>query len=95
YEGAYKTIKLTNSLPAVCGRVCPQENQCEHNCVRGIKGEPVGIGRLERFAADWHMKNGKDEESHVEPNGHKVAVVGAGPAGPEAPGGRAAGRSVE
>lgn len=81
YEGAYKTIKLTNSLPAVCGRVCPQENQCEHNCVRGIKGEPVGIGRLERFAADWHMKNGKDEESHVEPNGHKVAVVGAGPAG--------------
>ncbi|HEX3017136.1 MAG TPA: NADPH-dependent glutamate synthase [Caproicibacter sp.] len=81
YEGAYKTIKLTNSLPAVCGRVCPQENQCEHNCVRGIKGEPVGIGRLERFAADWHMKNGKDEESHVELNGHKVAVVGAGPAG--------------
>lgn len=80
-EGAYQTIKLTNSLPAVCGRVCPQENQCEHNCVRGIKGEPVGIGRLERFAADWHMKNGKDEEFHVEQNGHKVAIIGAGPAG--------------
>ena len=80
-EGAYRTIKLTNSLPAVCGRVCPQENQCEHNCVRGIKGEPVGIGRLERFAADWHMKRGKDEPFHTEPNDHKVAVVGAGPAG--------------
>ena len=80
-EGAYKTIKLTNSLPAVCGRVCPQESQCESKCVRGIKGEPVGIGRLERFAADWHMKNGKDEEFSVAPNGHKVAVVGAGPAG--------------
>lgn len=80
-EGAYKTIKLTNSLPAVCGRVCPQENQCESKCVRGIKNEPVGIGRLERFAADWHMKNGKDEPFHVKANGHKVAVVGAGPAG--------------
>ena len=80
-EGAYRTIKLTNSLPAVCGRVCPQESQCESKCVRGIKAEPVGIGRLERYAADWHMKNGKAEESHPEPNGHKVAVVGAGPAG--------------
>ena len=80
-EGAYHTIKLTNSLPAVCGRVCPQESQCESRCVRGIKAEPVGIGRLERYAADWHMKNGKDEESPVEPNGHKVAVIGAGPAG--------------
>ncbi|XOQ44066.1 MAG: NADPH-dependent glutamate synthase [Clostridium sp.] len=80
-EGAYQTIKLTNSLPAVCGRVCPQENQCEHNCVRGIKGEPVGIGRLERFAADWHMQHGKEEEFHVEKNGHKVAIIGAGPAG--------------
>ena len=80
-EGAYRTIKLTNSLPAVCGRVCPQENQCEQKCVRGIKGEPVGIGRLERFAADWHMKHGKDEPFRAEPNGHKVAVVGAGPAG--------------
>ena len=81
FEGAYRTIKLTNSLPAVCGRVCPQETQCEHNCVRGIKGEPVGIGRLERFAADWHMKHGTDEAAKAEPNGHKVAVVGAGPAG--------------
>ncbi len=80
-ESAYKTIKMTNSLPAVCGRVCPQESQCEHNCVRGIKGEPVGIGRLERFVADWHMKNGKEEEFHVESNGHKVAIIGAGPAG--------------
>lgn len=80
-ESAYKTIKMTNSLPAVCGRVCPQESQCEHNCVRGIKGEPVGIGRLERFVADWHMKNGKDEEFHVESNGHKIAIIGAGPAG--------------
>lgn len=80
-EGAYRTIKLTNSLPAVCGRVCPQESQCEHNCVRGIKGEPVGIGRLERFAADWHMKHGKDEETRAKSSGHKVAVVGAGPAG--------------
>ena len=81
YEGAYRTIKLTNSLPAVCGRVCPQENQCERNCVRGIRGEPVGIGRLERFAADWHLKHGEDEPFHAEPNGHKVAVVGSGPAG--------------
>lgn len=80
-QSAYREIKLTNSLPAVCGRVCPQESQCEHNCVRGIKGEPVGIGRLERFAADWYMKNGKEEETPVKPNGHKVAVVGAGPAG--------------
>ena len=81
YESAYRAIKLTNSLPAVCGRVCPQENQCEHNCVRGIKGEPVGIGRLERFAADWHMKHGKEEKAGVQPNGHKIAVVGSGPAG--------------
>ena len=81
YEDAYNTIKLTNSLPAVCGRVCPQENQCESKCVRGIKGEPVGIGRLERFAADWHMKHGKEENAEVKNNGHKVAVIGAGPAG--------------
>lgn len=80
-EGAYRTIKLTNSLPAVCGRVCPQESQCEQKCVRGIQGEPVGIGRLERFAADWHMKHGTDAETRAESNGHKVAVVGAGPAG--------------
>lgn len=81
FDSAYKTIKMTNSLPAVCGRVCPQESQCEHNCVRAIKGEPVGIGRLERFVADWYMKNGKQEKSEIKKNGHKVAIVGAGPAG--------------
>jgi glutamate synthase (NADPH/NADH) small chain len=59
FEGAYNKIKETNSLPAICGRVCPQETQCEQECVRGIKGEPVGIGRLERFCADWAMKNGR------------------------------------
>lgn len=80
-EGAYQTIKSTNSLPAVCGRVCPQESQCESKCVRGIKGEPVGIGRLERYVADWHRKNGETEETNIEQNGHKVAVIGAGPAG--------------
>ncbi len=80
-ESAYKTIKMTNSLPAVCGRVCPQETQCEHNCVRGIKGEPVAIGRLERFVADWDMENGKTEKFKIEPNSHKVAIIGAGPAG--------------
>ena len=61
FEGAYQTIKETNALPAICGRVCPQEKQCESKCVRGIKGEPVGIGRLERFAADYHMANVEDE----------------------------------
>ena len=80
-EGAYKIIKTTNSLPAVCGRVCPQETQCEQKCVRGIKGDPVGIGRLERYVADWHMEHGKPEEFKVEPNGHRVAIIGAGPAG--------------
>lgn len=80
-ENAYKIIKTTNSLPAVCGRVCPQESQCEHNCVRGIKGEPVGIGRLERYVADWHMKHGGSEQFDIKSNGHKVAVIGAGPAG--------------
>lgn len=80
-EEAYQTIKTMNALPAVCGRVCPQESQCEHNCVRGIKGEPVGIGRLERYVADWHMKHGKSAVQPVEPNGHKVAILGAGPAG--------------
>ncbi|MCY1714322.1 NADPH-dependent glutamate synthase [Caproiciproducens galactitolivorans] len=80
-EGAYKLIKSTNSLPAVCGRVCPQESQCEQKCVRGIKGEPVGIGRLERYVADWHMKHGAPEKFEVKSNGHKVAVIGAGPAG--------------
>jgi len=80
-EEAYRIISTTNSLPAVCGRVCPQESQCEQKCVRGIKGEPVGIGRLERFVADWHMEHGKSEEFKVKPNGHKVAIIGAGPAG--------------
>lgn len=81
FAGAYETIKQTNALPAVCGRVCPQESQCEKLCVRGIKGEPVGIGRLERFAADWAMANSVGEETPPTPNGHKVAVIGAGPAG--------------
>ncbi len=81
FEGAYNKIKETNALPAVCGRVCPQETQCEAKCVRGIKGESVGIGRLERFVADWHMKNIEDKIQPAEPNGKKVAVVGSGPAG--------------
>ena len=81
FSGAYDELYQTNSLPAVCGRVCPQETQCEGKCVRGIKGEPVAIGRLERFAADWYMLNGKGEIARPESNGHKVAVVGAGPAG--------------
>lgn len=81
FEGAYSVISEDSSLPAVCGRVCPQENQCEGRCVRGIKGEPVGIGRLERFAADHHMKNGTEETADVKPNGIKVAVIGAGPSG--------------
>ncbi len=79
-EEAYKIIKSTNGLPAVCGRVCPQENQCEGKCVRGIKGEPVGIGRLERFCADYMMDKPSNAEK-PESNGHKVAIVGAGPAG--------------
>ena len=78
---AYETIIRTNSLPAVCGRVCPQETQCESKCVRGIKGEPVGIGRLERYVADWSMKNREDKIEKPKTNGHKVAVIGAGPAG--------------
>ncbi len=78
FEEAYKIIKDTNALPAVCGRVCPQENQCEGKCVRGIKGEPVGIGRLERFCADYMADKPMNIEK-PEPNGHKVAVVGAGP----------------
>ena len=81
FEEAYKIIGESSALPAVCGRVCPQESQCESKCVRGIKGEPVAIGRLERFCADYHMKHGKEESIEITPNGHKVAVVGAGPAG--------------
>ena len=80
-EEAYQTIKTMNSLPAICGRVCPQETQCEHNCVRGIKGEPVGIGRLERFVADWHREHNAEKPVPPASNGHKVAVIGAGPAG--------------
>lgn len=82
YEEAFKIISETNSLPGVCGRVCPQEMQCEAKCVRGIKGEPVGIGRLERFAADWHrMRVDKEVKKDIKPNGKKVAVIGGGPAG--------------
>ncbi len=81
FEGAYQVIGLTNGLPAICGRVCPQENQCEGKCVRGIKGEPVGIGRLERFAADWHMAHSQAQPEKPASNGHKVAVIGAGPSG--------------
>ena len=81
FEGAYEVITTENALPAICGRVCPQENQCEGKCVRGIKGEPVGIGRMERFVADWHMANAKEIEVNIEKNGMKVAVVGCGPAG--------------
>lgn len=82
FEAAYQIISETSSLPAICGRVCPQENQCEGKCVHGIKGEPVAIGRLERFAADWHAEHYGDEEiKPAESNGHKVAVIGAGPAG--------------
>ena len=81
FEGAYEVITRSSSLPAICGRVCPQESQCEQRCVRGIKGEPVAIGRLERFVADWHMANSKEAPAKPEPNGHKVAVIGSGPSG--------------
>ncbi len=81
YEGAYGVISQSSSLPAVCGRVCPQENQCEKYCVRGIKTESVGIGRLERFVADYHANNANAKVEKPAPNGHKAAVVGSGPAG--------------
>lgn len=81
FEAAYAELTKYTSLPAVCGRVCPQEVQCESVCVRGIKGEAVGIGRLERFVADWHRKNGKKQLQIPESNGKKVAVIGSGPAG--------------
>ena len=74
-------INRSSSLPAVCGRVCPQESQCEGKCTRGIKNEPVGIGRLERFVADWHRENVHTAPIVPEWNGHKVAIIGAGPAG--------------
>ncbi|MBE7004152.1 MAG: NADPH-dependent glutamate synthase [Ruminococcaceae bacterium] len=81
YEGAYQVIHETSSLPAVCGRVCPQETQCEMHCIRGKKGDPVGIGRLERFVADWHNEHVQEAPAKVESNGHKVAIIGSGPAG--------------
>jgi len=81
FEGAYQVISESSSLPAVCGRVCPQETQCESKCTLGIKFEPVGIGRLERFVADYHNANADGETVRPEPNGHKVAVVGSGPSG--------------
>ena len=80
-EGAFEIIDRSSSLPAVCGRVCPQESQCESKCTRGIKGEPVGIGRLERFVADWHREHAAEPPKAPEPNGHRVAIVGSGPAG--------------
>ena len=81
FEAAYQVINRSSSLPAVCGRVCPQESQCEGKCTRGIKNEPVGIGRLERFVADWHRENVHTAPVVPESNGHKVAVIGSGPSG--------------
>ena len=81
FEGAYEIISSSSSLPAVCGRVCPQETQCESKCVRGIKGEPVGIGRLERFVADYHNAHASGAAIAPESNGHRVAIVGSGPSG--------------
>ena len=81
FEEAYQVISKSSSLPAVCGRVCPQETQCEGLCIRGVKGEPVAIGRLERFVADYHNKHNSSAPVNIEKNGHKVAVVGSGPAG--------------
>ena len=81
FEGAYQIITKSSSLPAVCGRVCPQETQCESKCVRGIKGESVGIGRLERFVADWHNTFCQEEPVRPTSNGHRVAIVGSGPSG--------------
>lgn len=81
FEGAYATISTANALPAVCGRVCPQENQCEGRCVRGKKGDPVGIGRLERFVADWALQNDVSSAQPAPLNGKKVAVIGSGPSG--------------
>lgn len=81
FEAAYQVITRENALPAICGRVCPQEDQCEGRCVRGIKGEPVGIGRMERFVADYHMAKGDTTVPEIEKNGIKVAVIGCGPSG--------------
>lgn len=81
FENAYQVISKSSALPAVCGRVCPQESQCEGKCIRGIKGEPVSIGKLERFAADWAVQNGIKPKKADKMNGHKAAVIGSGPAG--------------
>ncbi len=81
FEEAYDIISKSSSLPAICGRVCPQENQCEGKCVRGIKGESVAIGRLERFVADYHNERCKKWPAETKDNGHRVAVIGSGPAG--------------
>ena len=81
FEAAYEILSQSTCLPAVCGRVCPQESQCEGKCVRGIKGESVAIGRLERFVADYHNAHAKEETKKPEPNGHRVAIIGSGPAG--------------
>ena len=81
FEGAYQVISQDSALPAVCGRVCPQESQCEGRCARGASGDPVGIGRLERFVADWHNEHSTTAPEKPAPNGHKVAVVGSGPSG--------------
>ena len=81
FEDAYQVLSKSSALPAVCGRVCPQESQCEGKCIRGIKGEPVSIGKLERFAADWARENGIKPQPASEKKGRKVAVIGSGPAG--------------
>ena len=81
FEAAYQIISESSALPAVCGRVCPQESQCEGKCIRGIKGDPVAIGKLERFVADWARENGIKPKKAEKSNGHKVAVIGSGPAG--------------
>lgn len=81
FEEAYKVISKSSALPAICGRVCPQESQCEGKCIRGVKGEPISIGKLERFVADWARENGIKPEAPTEKNGKKVAVIGSGPAG--------------
>ena len=81
FEAAYQVISKSSSLPAVCGRVCPQESQCEGQCIRSKKGDPVGIGRLERFVADWHNEHATAPAEKPAPNGHRVAVIGSGPSG--------------
>ena len=81
FAEAYKVIGKSSALPAVCGRVCPQESQCEGKCIRGFKGEPVSIGKLERFVADWARENNVEPEAPATPNGKRVAVIGSGPSG--------------